>query len=280
MNKTFHAVFSVLVLTIAPLASLAGGIDITDTKLLSQPAISTDHIAFVYAGDIWTADIDGKNVRRLTSDEGTEFNPVFAPDGKHIAFSAEYDGNTDVYLVSAAGGVPKRLTWHPGSDIVRGFTPDGAAVLFTSSRSVFTGRHTQLFTVPVAGGFPESLKIPYAFQAVYSPDGTRMAYTPLAERFHQWKHYRGGTVSTIRLCRLDDYSIEMVPQPEGRCNDTDPMWIGDKIYFRSDRNGEFNLFSYDINSGEIEQLTQFADFPVLDASAGRGKIIYERAGHL
>jgi len=160
------------------------GIDTKDTGLLTQPAIGPTQIAFVYANDLWTADLDGRNARRLTTDIGLEMSPVFSPDGGFIAFSGQYDGNTDVYVVPASGGVPKRLTWHPGADIVQGFTPDGSAVLFTSGRFSFTGRYTQLFTVPVGGGFPERLKIPHAFRAVYSPDGTRLAYNPPLRRVH------------------------------------------------------------------------------------------------
>jgi len=280
MKRRFCIIPFVLMLTIAIPVFLAGKIDINDTKLLSQPAISKTHIAFVYAGDLWAAGIDGKGVRRLTTAQGLESNPVFSPDGNIIAFSAQYDGNTDVYVVPVEGGVPKRLTWHPGPDVVRGFTPDSSSVLFISPRSVFTRRYTQLFTVPLRGGYPTSLKIPNAYKATYSPDGKRMAYTPLSERFRQWKNYRGGTVSTIWLITLSDYSVEKIPQPEDRCNDTDPMWIGKKIYFRSDRNGEFNLFSFDPKSKEIKQLTSYTDFPVLSASTGGGKIIYELAGHL
>src|SRR5262245_21137460 len=152
-------------------------VDIHDTKLLAQPAISRDHIAFTYAGDIWVAGLDGQNVRRLTSDIGVESNPRFSPDGKLLAFSGQYDGDgdMDVYVVPVEGGVPKRLDWHPGTDIVQGFTPDGA-ILFTSSRASFNNRYTQLFTIPTDGGFPEALKIPNASKATYSPDGTRIAY--------------------------------------------------------------------------------------------------------
>ncbi len=255
-------------------------IDTCNTALLTQPAISAKAIAFVYANDLWTADLDGRDVRRLTTDIGLETNPVFSPDGSLIAFSGQYDGNVDVYVVPASGGVPKRLTWHPGTDIVQGFTPDGSAVLFTSGRFSFTGRHTQLFTVPVQGGFPERLKIPNAFRAVYSPDGTRLAYNPLSDAFLQWKHYRGGTVSTIHIFDTKDNSVEKIPQPEGRANDPGPMWIGDKVYFRSDRNGEFNIFSFDAKTKAVVQLTDHKDFPVLNASAGAGKIIYEQAGRL
>lgn len=256
------------------------GIDINDTKMLTQPAISEEHIAFVYAEDLWVADLQGKGVRRLTTDEGVESNPVFSPDGKWIAFSAQYDGNTDVYVVPVKGGIPTRLTWHPQRDIVRGFNPDDYSVLFISSRFSFTRRRSQLFTVPLKGGCPQKLKLPRAYKATYSPDGTRLAYTPLYEAFHQWKQYRGGTVSKIKIFNFNDYSVEMIPQPEGRCNDTDPMWRGEKIYFRSDRNGEFNLFCYDLNSKKIEQLTFFHDFPVLNASSSRENIIFEKRGHL
>ncbi|UCG27497.1 MAG: PD40 domain-containing protein [Bacteroidales bacterium] len=258
----------------------AGGINTEDTKLLSQPAVSQNHIAFVYAGDLWIADQSGKNPHRLTSDEGVESEPFFSPDGQLVAFSAQYDGNTDVFIVPVTGGIPKRLTWHPGTDLVRGFTPDGKSVLFISSRHDYSGRYTQLFTISLEGGFPVQLKIPNAYKASYSPDGTQMAYTPLREVFLQWKNYRGGSVATIRIIRFSDFAVEIIPQPEGRCNDTDPMWIGDKIYFRSDRNGEFNIFSFDPMSQNIRQITTHEDFPVLNVSAGSGRIIYEQAGYL
>jgi tricorn protease len=280
MRKNFTLIPLVMILTMVLPVFLSGRLDVQDTELLSQPAISNAHIAFAYAGDLWVADIDGLGVRRLTTAQGDESSPAFSPDGKLIAFSGNYDGNTDVYVVPVEGGIPKRLTWHPGSDEVRGFTPDGSAVLFLSGRLSYSRAYAQLFTVPVKGGMPESLKIPNANKATYSPDGARLAYTPLREAFHQWKHYRGGTTSEIWLCSLSDYSVEKIPQPEGRSNDTDPMWIGKKIYFRSDRSGEFNLFSFDLTSREVKQLTTHGDFPVLSASAGDGKIIYEQAGHL
>ncbi len=269
-----------ILILMLPVGLLGQGVDTRDTRLLSQPAISKEHIAFIYAGDLWIANLDGKEVRRLTTDQGVESNPHFSPDGSVIAFSAQYDGNTDVYTIPAVGGVPTRLTWHPDADLVQGFTPDGSAVLFTSPRTVFTGRYTQLFTVPVKGGFPTTLEIPHATRATLSPDGTRIAYNPLYPAFNQWKHYRGGTVSTISIFKFSDRSEDKIPQPEGRCNDADPMWVGDVIYFRSDRNGEFNLFSFDLKSKLIKQLTTHADFPVVNASADDRKIIYEQAGYL
>lgn len=263
-----------------PVIASAQGVDINDTRLLAQPAISKTHIAFIYAGDLWLADPDGRNVKRLTADEGGEGSPAFSPDGSLIAFTAQYDGNIDVYVVPVTGGVPTRLTWHPSADTVQGFSPDGSKVLFTSARADFTGRYTQLFTVPVKGGLEEPLKLPNAFKASYSPDGSRLAYNPLAPAFAQWKHYRGGLNSTIWFYSFSDNGTEKLPQPASRANDADPIWIGDTIYFRSDRNGEFNLFSYNLKSKAIKQLTEHKDFPVLNASAGDGKIIYEQAGFL
>ncbi len=271
--------FSLLAL-LAITTAVPGEPDLHDTKLLAQPAVSKDHIAFVYADDLWIADVSGKNVRRLTSDTGVESHPVFSPDGKWLAFSGQYDGNVDVYLISIEGGAPRRLTWHPDSDIVRGFTPDGKAVLFSSARASFNNRHQQLYTVPVEGGMPTLLAIPHGFEASFSPDGESIAYNPNADRTREWKHYRGGTHGRIWIYRRKDHAVVEIPQPDSRCNDLDPNWVGDTVYFRSDRNGEYNLFGYDVKTTKITQLTTHADFPVIDLNAGGGRIIYEQAGHL
>ncbi len=254
-------------------------VDVNDTRLLEQPVVSATHVAFVYAGDLWVARQDGTSVRRLTSDDGLESNPAFSPDGRHVAFSAQYEGNTDVYVVPTEGGVPTRLTWHPGADIVQAFTTDGSAVLFTSGRSVFTNRYTQLFKVPLAGGMPELVPIPNVAEAVEGPGG-RVAYNPIAGRYQQWKEYRGGTVSRIWIYDPSGRELEKIPQPPTRSNDTDPMWIGNAVYFRSDRNGEFNIFSYDPRTKTVRQITHHSDFPILNASAGWGKIVFEQAGYL
>src|SRR5687767_12455626 len=144
---------AVVLCAIAPLAPPLGArVDPLDTRLLTQPAISASHVAFIYSGDLFIADRDGAHVRRLTTDDGVESNPVFSPDGKAIAFSASYDGNVDVYTIPVTGGAPTRLTWHPGADSVQAFTHDGKGILFASQRAAFTGRYLQLFTVPVTGG--------------------------------------------------------------------------------------------------------------------------------
>jgi tricorn protease len=273
-------VLAALAFLIALAARPSADVDVRDTRLLHQPATSGAHVAFVYADDVWVARIDGSDLRRLTTDDGVESSPAFSPDGRLIAFSAQYEGNTDVYVVATEGGVPRRLTWHPGADVVQAFTRDGRRVLFTSGRAAFTGSHTQLFTVPVEGGMPDQLPIPHAASGEYSPDGRRIAYNPLAPRFDQWKLYRGGTVSRIWLYDTASHDVEKVPQPPGRSNDVDAMWIGGTVYFRSDRDGEFNLYAYDTRSRQVRRLTRHADFPIVNASAGGGKIVYEQAGYL
>ncbi|MGB7296783.1 MAG: hypothetical protein WBC70_14450, partial [Candidatus Aminicenantales bacterium] len=270
----------VLILGMAVLVQAAAGIDTKDTRLLMQPAISQSRIAFVYANNLWVADLDGGNPRQLTTDIGVESSPAFSPDGKWIAFSAQYEGNLDVYVVSAGGGIPKRLTWHPAADLLQGFTADGTSVHFVSTRSMATPGSLKLFRVSVQGGFPEEFKIPSVRRAAFSPDGQFIAYNPLSDAFTQWKHYRGGRVSEIWMLKVSDYSVEKIPQPEGRSNDVQAMWLGDKIYFLSDRAGEFNLFVYDTKSKAIGQLTNFSDFPILNASIGAGRIIFEQAGYL
>lgn len=254
--------------------------DTTDTRLLSQPAVSAKHVAFIYADDLWVADLDGKNPRQLTTDLGLESRPVFSPDGQTIAFSAQYDGNTDVYTIPLSGGVPTRLTTHPSADLVRGFTPDGKSVLFSSNRNVYSNRHSHLFTVPLTGGMPDQLPIPWGFEAAYSPNGEFIAYTPVRDASSQWKHYRGGTHSRIWVYNVKTHDVVEIEQPKGRCNDSDPNWIGNTIYFRSDRDGEYNVYAYDTGSREVKAITRYTDFPVLDINTDGTKLIFEQAGYL
>ncbi len=256
------------------------GQNTSDTRLMTNPAISSDHIAFIYAEDLWIANKDGSNPRRLTVDEGIESNPVFSPDGTQIAFSAQYDGNTDVFIVSTNGGIPKRLTWHPAFDVARDFSADGNHVLFSSQRNTFTNRYSQLHTIPTSGGQAKQLPIPTAFHASYSPDGNYIAYTPLPEPFNQWKNYRGGRQTRIWIYDVRDHEVVEIPKLETGGNATNPQWIGNTVYFRSDRNGEFNLYSYNKDTKALKQHTRYNDFPVISLSANGDDLIYEQAGYL
>jgi tricorn protease len=280
LNSSPLAYGLALLVGLSAQSTFAATPDPVDTRLVSEPAVSERHVAFAYANDLWIADRDGSQVRRLTSHTGVESGPRFTPDGAWIAFTGRYEGNTDVYLVATAGGVPRRLTWHPGPDVALGFMADGQAVLFASPREVYTTRYTQLFTVPLAGGFPTKLPIPNASKAAVSPDGGIIAYVPLREPFEQWKHYRGGTTARILLFDIASQEVEPVPQPPGRCNDTDPMWSGGQLYFRSDRDGEFNVYAFDRSTKAVTRLTRHADFPVVNASSGGGRIAYEQAGYI
>jgi tricorn protease len=222
----------------------------------------------------------GGDARRLTIGLGLETDPRFSPDGRWIAFTANYAGNYDVYLVPAEGGMPRRLTWHPGVDRVEGWTPDGERVLFYSGRSGFP----QLYTIARAGGLPEEVPLPSAEQGSFSPDGARLAYVPHWQRalnpmnFRAWKRYRGGTTSPIWIARLSDSAVQKVPRENS--NDSDPMWIGDRVYFLSDRNGATTLFSYDPASGKVAEALRNDGPDIVSASAGPGGIVYDQFGKL
>lgn len=247
---------------------------------MHSPTVSTDHIAFIYAEDLWIANKDGSNPRRLTIDEGVESHPVFSPDGSNIAFSGQYDGNTDVFVVPSVGGIPKRLTWHPSSDNVRDFSPDGEGVLFSSWRNTNIGGYVQLYTVATSGGQVKQLPIPNAFHASYSPDGKYIAYTPNHDAFLQWKNYRGGTQSRIWIYSIENYEVEEILKPEEGSNDSNPHWIANTVYFRSDRNGEFNLYSFNTDTKMLTQHTDYEDFPVMNLSTNGNDLIYEQGGYL
>jgi tricorn protease len=254
------------------------GIAQTDTSLiLRNPTVSRDLIAFVFAGDLWVVGREGGDARRLTTGTGTETTPFFSPDGKLIAFTADYEGNTDVYLVEASGGVPRRLTYHPGVDSVAGWTPDGAAVLFRSQRDSQTFA-PRLFTMPLAGGNPSEVPLPQASEASFSPDGRRLAYVPFLRAFTQWKQYRGGRTTPLWVADLSDSRIEKLPRENS--NDYNPMWVGERIYFLSDRDGAATIYSYDTRTKRVAQAVKNTGLDIKSASAGDGVIVYEQFGAL
>jgi len=242
-------------------------------------------IVFAYAGDLWTVGRQGGVAVRLTTGAGAETEGAFSPDGNTLAFTGEYDGNIDVFTVPAAGGVPQRVTWHPEADRVVGWTPDGKRILFRSNR-LSVSRYTQLFTVSPEGGPADVLPLPMGYAGSYSPDATHMVYepfdggqvTPDLNNFVSWRRYRGGRAGFLWIVNFADLSIEKIPHPN--CNDVSPMWIADKVYFLSDRNGPMTLFRYDPKTKKVDELIKNTGRDIVYASAGPGGIIYEQFGQV
>ena len=275
------AVLLTTMLAIAPMS--IGAAPSTGSKLiLRKPTISLTQIAFSYGGDLWIVDRTGGDAHRLTSDVGIETQPMFSPDGSMIAFTGEYEGNEDVYVIAAAGGIPSRLTSHPAGNQVVGWTRDGKRVLFRSGRNSYA-RFNRLFTVSIDGGLPEELPLPMAEEGSYSPDSTRLAYVPFTNFRDSFsrvglKHYRGGTASPIWIANLADSSIEKVPRQDS--NDSTPMWVGDRVYFLSDRNGRVNLFYYDTATKQVREAIASNGADIKSASAGPDAIVYEQFGSI
>ncbi|MFN2479897.1 MAG: PDZ domain-containing protein [Pyrinomonadaceae bacterium] len=278
-RKQTHAIlcFLMLLLLLAAAAPPARAQGAKPPLLLRHPTVSRTQVAFVYGGDIWTVAREGGEARRLTASAGSEAFPHFSPDGTQIAFTGEYDGNVDVYVVPAQGGVPRRLTYHPAPDFVAGWTPDGSRVLFASNRASATGSD-RLYTIPTTGGAEvmTELPLPTAGEASYSPDGARVAYVPIQQWQPAWKRYRGGQTKPIWIANLSDSSIEKLPRDNS--NDFDPMWIGQTVYFLSDRAGAVTLFAYDTATKAVRQVVENNGLDLKSASAGAGAIAYEQFG--
>jgi tricorn protease len=246
--------------------------------ILREPSVSRTQIVFSYAGSLWIAGRDGGEARRLTTG-GHESNPIFSPDGTEIAFTGEYDGNSDVYVVAVSGGVPRRLTYHPAPDVVVGWTRDGKQVMFRSERNAFADGVVQLFTISIEGGFPTPVPLVRAAEGSYSPDGSRLAYVPIEQWQRAWKRYRGGQARPIWIANLADSSIEE-KIPRDNSNDFNPMWVGDSVYFLSDRNGPVTLFAYDTRSKKVTQVVKNDGLDIKSASASPDAIVYEQFGSL
>ena len=283
MRRLQHSRFSLVPVAILSLAFSVANAD-TKPHLFQSPALKGDLIAFGYAGDLWTVPRSGGRAVRLTNGVGLESMPIFSPDGSTIAFTGEYDGNTDVFTIPAAGGIPHRVTYHPAPDTAVAWTPDGKRILFRSTRAV-ASRYTHIFSVAAEGGEALRLPLPMAYQGQMSPDGSRIAYSPLPPAFGfdfttfvSWGNYRGGRASTIWLTALP--SLDSVEIPHEQASDFFPVWSGQRIYFLSGRAGPIGIFSYDpATKGVAEALHN--DGPDIHSLGGDGTtLVYDQLGEI
>jgi tricorn protease len=266
-------------------AGLAQAQATSPPRLLQQPAISHGLIAFVYAGDIWTVPASGGAATRLTTGVGVENAPIFSPDGRTVAFTGDYDGNTDVYTVPVQGGVPHRVTYHPASDSAVAWSPDGTRIIFRSTRAAYS-RYTQLFSVPAEGGVATPLPLPMAYSGQLSPDGAAIAYNPLSPAFGfdftnfvAWGNYRGGRAGTIWITTLPQ--LQSVQVPHEAAADFSPVFLGGKVYFLSGRHGRIGVFVYDPASRAVSEVWRNDTASDVRSLSTDGKtLIFDRLGEL
>ncbi|MFP4048153.1 MAG: protease, partial [Bacteroidales bacterium] len=261
-----------------------------EARLLRFPAIYENQIVFSYAGDLYSVDADGGTARRLTSHKGYEMFPRFSPDGSRIAFTGQYDGNTEVFVMPAEGGSPKRLTYTAtlGRDdvadrmgpnnITMTWTPDGESIIYRSRQHSFNSFKGGLYKIPVEGGISEKLPFTEGGFCSFSEDGSKLAYNKVFREFRTWKHYEGGMADDIWIHDFETHETKAIT--DHKAQDIIPMWRGNKIYFASDRNWRMNLFSYDLETEEVKQLTDFEEFDVKFPSIGKDYIVFENGGFI
>lgn len=245
--------------------------------LISGVTANRTHVVFSFAGDLWRVERSGGEARRLTELPGEEDNPYFSPDGAWIAFSRDAGGGGDIWLMPAEGGEPRRLTWHPKEDRVRGWAPDGKRILFATNRD--GDGVWRLYTLAVDGVLPEALPFPEGRYGAFSPDGGRIALVPFGTSWIDRRYYRGGGTNPIWIARLADSKVEARPalaSPDA--NNRYPIWIGDVLYFVSDRTGTPNLFSHDLRSGKTEQLTRYPKHGIFWAAPAPDGVVFVADG--
>ena len=266
---------SIIMSVLIPLSMSDAGSTEAKRPLMRFPDIYNNNIVFVCGEDIWTVSTEGGVASRLTIHDGMERFPRFSPDGKMIAFTGEYDGNSDIYVMDAHGGGITRITWHPGNDEVVGWHPVSGKIIFSSSRRSFS-RFSRLYLINPDGTGIEELIMHEAVQGSFSPDGTKIAYNRISRETRTWKRYRGGTAQDIYLFDFEKMEDTKITDFEG--TDRIPMWIGDRIFFSSDRDRVLNIYAYDPASGKTTQITSHREYDIRRPCSGSGKIVYELGG--
>ncbi|HOB51755.1 MAG TPA: PDZ domain-containing protein [Acidobacteriota bacterium] len=272
-NRVTAGIVTLVWLALAVVASA----QITPPRMVRTPDIHGDRVAFSAEGDLWLGSIATGTAERLTLHEADEYGPRFSPDGAWIAFTAGYDGGQDVYVMPAAGGAPRRLTYDPAGAEVVDWTPDGARILFRSRRSVpMVG--ARLYLVPAAGGLPEALPMEKATQGSFAPDGNRLAYCTMALERHNWKRYRGGMANHIWIADLKAKTFRRIH--DDSINEQYPVWAGEAVFYVSEKDGPANLWRWDARSGEAARVTDHADYDVKSPAGDGLRIVYQHGDGL
>lgn len=251
------------------------GLALADTPgyVMRYADVNDTWIVFSYEDDLWLVPVEGGDARRITSHEGRELFAKFSPDGTKLAFSANYDGGTDVYVMDAMGGVPERLTFHPSGGTVLGWTPDGASVVFSSNRYAPLYA-AELYTVPAAGGAAVKLAVDRGSLASFAPDGKSMAFNRFGRHTRTWKRYEGGNAQEIWIKDFESGDIRQFTDWQG--SDQFPMFGDGVVYFNSDReDGTLNLYAQDVATGAVTRLTDYTDYDVKWPSYGDGRIVFQ-----
>jgi tricorn protease len=281
-NAASRSLFIILLLVLSILVPRAFAA--AKPHIFQRPALSKDLIVFGYAGDLWSVPRDGGRATRLTAGVGIETAPVFSPDGATIAFTGEYDGNTDVFTIPAVGGVPFRVTYHPAPEVAVGWSPDGKRILFRSNRLSFS-RYTQIYSIPAQGGVAEVLPLPMAYQGQYSADGNAIAYTPLPPAFGfdyrsfvAWGNYHGGLAGTVWITTLP--GLDSVEVPHEQAADSNPVYVDGKVYFLSGRNGRIGIFRYDPATKAVTEALHNTGPDIRTLSANGSTLVYDQLGEI
>ncbi len=270
-RRSFVALLALSALVAAP--ARAQG-----TRLLRQPTVSATQVAFIYASDLWVADRAGGDARRLTSTGAVESDPQFSPDGRHIAFTSDQSGTPQIYVVDASGGDPVRLTWYPAPSTARGWTPDGTRVLYESTRETAPSTYGRLWTVSAEGGPSTLVAASWGHAGSFSPDGKQLVLDRMRRWDVEWRSYRGGQNTPLRILDLATFDESQIPNE--RSMDLYPVWMGSKVFFVSDRNWTENVWSYDVGSKQLAQVTRFTDVDVKTLGGNAGALVFEHDGYI